>query len=50
MVSLVHDWPWDKCPDLVQTHVGEKERQEHAEHRTILLQLNRLPQMHSGKG
>lgn len=26
-----HDWPWDKCPDLVQTHVREKERQERAE-------------------
>ena len=47
MVSLVHDWPWDKYPDLVQTHIEEKERQEHAECGTILFQLSRLPQMHS---
>lgn len=48
MVSLAHDWPWDKCPDLVQIHAVEKERQEYAEHETALLRLSRLPQMHSG--
>lgn len=49
MVSLVHDWPWDKCPAWSKTHVGGKERQERAECGTTLFQLSRLPNALLGK-
>lgn len=47
---FVHGWPWDKCPALIQTCVGEKGRQEYMEHGMNLSQQGRFSQRGSGQG